>query len=92
VKRTDKGQTPQPMKSTKLEDSKQREQVPKFYFPHGRAVTSVEQKSFEDNLAKVFEKGSISDLKPVCALLLKIPTIFKEMLFTRIKLTHPTSV
>jgi hypothetical protein len=39
----------------------------------------------------VFEKGPISDLKLLCTQVLKIPTIFKEMLGTRIKKTHPTA-
>jgi hypothetical protein len=39
----------------------------------------------------VFEKGPISDLKLLCSQVLKIPTIFKEMLAARIKKTHPTA-
>jgi hypothetical protein len=40
---------------------------------------------------KVFEKGPIKDLAPVCDLVLKIPSIFKSMLEDRIKKTHPAA-
>jgi hypothetical protein len=39
----------------------------------------------------VFEKGPVSDLKLLCSQVLKIPTIFKEMLAVRIKKTHQTA-
>lgn len=45
----------------------------------------------EEAINKVFDKGSITDLKQLCMQVLKIPTIFKEMLATRIKKTHPTA-
>jgi len=51
----------------------------------------METKSQEEAINKAFEKGPISDLKPLCNSVLKIPAIFKEMIQTRIKKLHPTA-
>jgi hypothetical protein len=45
----------------------------------------------DEAVLKVFEKGPIKDLAPVCDLVLKIPSIFKSMLEDRIKKTHPAA-
>jgi len=65
--------------------------IPKFYFPGGRAASALELKSHEENLNRIFDKGAITDLKPLLSQIMKIPTIFKDMVATRIKKTHPTA-
>ena len=43
----------------------------------------------DEAIAKVFEKGPVKDLGPVCDQILKIPSIFKSMLEERIKVLEP---
>lgn len=65
--------------------------IPKFYFPNGRSTVAQELKTHEENVNKIFEKGPISDLKAVLGQVMQIPTIFKDMVGTRIKKTHPSA-
>lgn len=62
--------------------------IPKFYFPN---KPYAERKTLDPEIEKAFAKGPTSDLGPACEAL-SIPTIFKSMLFDRIKLQTPSAV
>lgn len=105
VRRSEPQKTPQPIKTTKLDEEKpvtaqsQRQQpqkpqseiIPKFYFAERKPVSSEEQSNQEHNINQIFEKGPITDLKQLCSNVLKIPNIFSTMLATRIQLTHASA-
>jgi len=40
--------------------------VPQFYFPNDTKRLAAEQMTMDEAVTKVFEKGPIKDLAPVC--------------------------
>ena len=65
--------------------------VPPFYFPHGKPITQLETKEFNDALDKAFGPAASkkmlasAEFGEVATEVFKIPKIFCEMLHKRIE-------